>query len=443
MKSLTRIIPTISSVAIALGLSAAVSAEDFGVTSVQSSEFSEKDSPIAMRVTLLADGNLQSISAYIKNDEDEKFRVSIYDDNSGSVGALLAESSAKEGDDDDWQWETVSMPSIALTAGEYWLAICFEDDNQEIKYSTGGSTGSTGDEREVVDDGFEDPWDEDSSNNYTLSLYASTSSPGSAVTPSISVEKDISLADNSGIGTYGPVPVSVSTNSTDDEKIELENSSTIQGDVYVGVGGDEDDVIDVSGGASITGSTGSLSSSVTIPDPSAPTMSGSPIPYSYTSGITTISSDIYASSWTMSGTGIIQISGTVVIYVEDDFTMSDDAQIQLSSGASLTIYTEKEVEINGNATINSTNADPSDFILNHLGDDDDNDIVLSDSAQIYANVIANDAELQLTGSARLYGSFQGKSLKLEDNSWIFASGPGVSVGKTAPIITQWQEIDPN
>ena len=91
--------------------------EDFGITAIQGSSLVLPGPQMAMRVTLLADGDLQSISAYINAENDADFYVALYADNSGSVGALLSESFvvANVPLAETWRWETIPMPSSALT----------------------------------------------------------------------------------------------------------------------------------------------------------------------------------------------------------------------------------------------------------------------------------------------------------------------------------------
>ena len=441
MKRINRLIVLCASASLAGALSPRVAGEDFGVTTAQGTGLELTNKPTAMRVTLLADGSLHSISAYIGGVDEKDIRVAIYADNSGSVGALLAESPTKESETNAMYWETFSMPSVPLTAGNYWLAICFDDADLRIQYVPSGGTGSTGNTLNAVENGYDDPWDENTTNNYVLSIYATTGASGTFTTAFISVEEEITLSDTAGIGTYGTDPLVVATNSKDDHDISLSGSSTIQGDVYVGVNGDENDVIDISGSASITGTTDVLSSAVTIPDPSEPSVGGSPATHTYSAGITTINSDIHASDLTLNATAIIQIVGTVVILVEDTFTMDDDARIQLSDGASLSIYVKKEIDIKGNAAINTINADPSDLILVKL--DDKKHFLIEGNARVYANLISHDEKLAMSNNAKLYGSFEGKKLKLENNAWIYGSEPGASVTSTTPRLSQWQEIDPN
>ncbi|MFG0258191.1 MAG: hypothetical protein ACF8GE_09845 [Phycisphaerales bacterium JB043] len=155
-------------------------AEDFGITTMLSSDLQSTDRPRAMRVTLVADGTAESISAYMKGPPGKDFRVAIFEDDGGDPGDLIVESNAVSSGSNSWHWETVSITSTPLTAGEYWLAICFEHNNQKIKHSSSGGTGSTGTSHDAVGSGFESQWDEDSPNNYQLSLYATTSSAPSS-----------------------------------------------------------------------------------------------------------------------------------------------------------------------------------------------------------------------------------------------------------------------
>ncbi|MFG0258190.1 MAG: hypothetical protein ACF8GE_09840 [Phycisphaerales bacterium JB043] len=424
-----------------LGVSA--SGEDFGVTSQLGSDRQATHTPYAMRVTLSADGTAESISAYMKGPPGKDFRVAIFENNSGSPGNLLVESSAVSSGSNSWHWETVTLTSTALTAGDYWLAICFEHNNQKIKYSSSGGTGSRGASRDVVDNGFEDPWNENSSNNYQLSLYATTSAsspPASpTLTPSVAVEDTLSMENNSGISGMGGASIAVSTNSTGSNDIHMKDDAEIQGDAYVGVSGNPNSVIYLENNANITGSTAALDEAVDIPDLSAPSVGGSTGDHKYTSGTTVISSDIRMNKLEMESSGKIRISGAVTIVIDNELKMKDSSQLRIDSGSSLTMYIKGDFIMENSAWINTLNADPADVKIYKLNS---SSVQFKDDSIMYMQFVAHDALLEMESDARVYGTYHGKSLLMKDDAWFY----GMEISSdppAAPIITLWQEVDPN
>lgn len=79
-----------------------------------------ENAQIATRITIPADGTVDSITAYVNTEDD--IRYALYADASGEPGALLAETDRAE-DVNTWQWFTIDLPNTAVTAGTYWLAL--------------------------------------------------------------------------------------------------------------------------------------------------------------------------------------------------------------------------------------------------------------------------------------------------------------------------------
>ena len=76
--------------------------------------------------------------------------------------------------------------------------------------------------------------------------------------------------------------------------------------------------------------------------------------------------------------------------------------LELDPGASVTVYLAGDAKINAGALINSLGA-PKDFLIFGVGDRFD----ISAGAEIRAAVYMPDTEINLNGSADLYGSFIG------------------------------------
>jgi hypothetical protein len=162
--------------------------ESIGNTSVGTSEYSGKDTPLAMRVTLATPLDLASVRAYIKGPPGQEIRVAVYQDNAGDVGTLIAQSAPVQSSSPHWHWQTIPITMGTLAAGEYWIAICFEHNNQKLMYEATGGTGSRGVGLDAVEDGFASPWSEATSTTWHFSMYATTASPALVITSWVEID---------------------------------------------------------------------------------------------------------------------------------------------------------------------------------------------------------------------------------------------------------------
>ena len=276
---------------------------------------------------------------------------------------------------------------------------------------------------------------------------------GVNVTGKVKLKNDARIdAFNSSTGTYAPATnstalVTVATNTTGNDQVELSNNAKIIGNVVIGVGGNVNNVVDLSNSASISGTKTAQTTPLTIP--SIPTLS--PMPSSsgsYTSpnsGSTTLNAGSYRySSFTLKNSYIINISGNVTIYCDGKFEIDNTAEMRLNAGARLTIYADN-FNFKNSGKLNMTSPPkPSNLIL--YGYDSD-DFSIDNSFQLAASILAPTSKLKMKNSARFFGNFFGKEIEL-DNSARFTqdlaltSGGGVSGGSTTTtyyLVSRWVE----
>lgn len=275
-----------------------------------------------------------------------------------------------------------------------------------------------------------------------------------------SVTSDIEMKGNARIdgfdsstGTYSPssnssTPASIATNVTGSGKVKLENSAIIVGNVSVGTGANVNSVISYSGSADITGDTTALPEPIVIPSiPSAGSLPSSLGSYtSPNSGSATISTGFYRySSYTVKNNYTINISGDVTLYVDGKFEMDNAGKLQLNAGATLIVYANEFVFKN-NGKFNMTSPPtPANAFLYQMGS---SDLTIDNSAHVAAQVLAPTTKLLVKNNGRLFGTFQGKQLQLE-NSGRFTQdlalssggggGGGSASGDTVILTVTWTE----
>lgn len=244
--------------------------------------------------------------------------------------------------------------------------------------------------------------------------FGQMASPGVAVSDGIDVE-EFGRID----GIVGDAVVS--TNSTGNNKIEVKDMGVIDGDVFVGPGGDPDHVIRLWGWGNITGSTSVLSQEVDILVPAAPGMGSSVGDRTYSSGTTTISSNLHCDKFWIRNWATVRINGNVTILAEEEFTVEDWGELRLLDGATLTLYTKNNFEAKDYTEINVNASDPSRFAINHLCGDQ---IRLEGSSRLYATVVAPYAQLYIKDMARFYGSFRGEKVNVTNHGQLYTESSG-------------------
>jgi hypothetical protein len=235
---------------------------------------------------------------------------------------------------------------------------------------------------------------------------------GSALTAGVSMQNRLYMYSDSMIdsysstaGAYGPSnsgsDAYLTIDATTNARIQMTASSSIKGNVDVGPGGDPSTVIQSSSSIGITGSTGSLGSTVGFPSLSAP--SGMPATLgntTYNGGAILIDSDRTFTDLTLNGGAVVTISGNVRIDVKDDLALNSGSQIVLAPGATLELYVADKVDLNSGSIINPDTSKPASLSLYMYGSN--SDMVLNNSSYISGIVYVADV-LTLSSGSAIYG----------------------------------------
>jgi hypothetical protein len=202
---------------------------------------------------------------------------------------------------------------------------------------------------------------------------SSASQYAAATTGDIRIQHKDSLVDSfrSSQGKYNSLTAGdsarLATNSTASNAIKILAGATLAGDAFAGPGGDPKRVIHARSGT-IDGSKDSLSEAASITTPAhnitKPTtgsleMEGGTRTYGQPGSTRTFHlSDIELKD----DTNLI-INGPVRALVDGDVEVSDRARIQIQGSGSLKLYIKGDFEAKQHASINTSNAVPSDFRL--------------------------------------------------------------------------------
>jgi len=154
---------------------------NFGNENVEAEDLTNvADIQLATQVVLPEDGTVASISAYVKGGVAvKKLCYALYTDNSGEPGTLVVESVAEAVGSATDHWHEISITPTELSAGNYWLALAFEDKKHFVKQSAPGGGQTRHKNNDAVANGFLSSWGtSDASNTRRLSIYATYTGGG-------------------------------------------------------------------------------------------------------------------------------------------------------------------------------------------------------------------------------------------------------------------------
>lgn len=252
--------------------------------------------------------------------------------------------------------------------------------------------------------------------------------PGLAASGTVSILGDNSAhsvyvdAFNSGIGPYGTGNVSstsalVSTNSIAAGAMNLTDKGEIRGDAFVGPGGNPATVITTSKQGAVTGSSSPASTSYLA------VIRGLPASLPATEGNVTISASTtintnrrFTNLTIQNNSTVITVSGSRFIVCDGDLTISNQARIELASGASLTIYAAGNLTFAGDSRTGTNVGLPS--LLQIFMSGTAKVLSVSDTAELCAKVRNPLGDLMVNGNktSQFYGSFWGRNITAQSRS---------------------------
>lgn len=247
-------------------------------------------------------------------------------------------------------------------------------------------------------------------------LRTNTTSLDGAVIPGVAVSNKAEIEALGWIAVIDGT-AAVSTNSTSHNRIIIKDFGIISGDAYVGPGGEPDDVIRIEDRGQITGSRTVLPEAVEIPVPAEPSLGGSIGDCTYDGfSTTTVSEDIHCDKFEIKDLAIVNISGDVVILVEEAFKIENFGQLRILAGGDLTLFTKNEFKIKDFGKVNVNTMDPSQVTINHLSSES---MHLEEAALLCAGVVAPYCQLYIKDTGRFYGTLKGKQIKVKDIGRVF------------------------
>lgn len=247
--------------------------------------------------------------------------------------------------------------------------------------------------------------------------YWSWSQAGVAVNGSITMTQNTTIDSwDSTAGTYAATVSSdavVATNA-DDSQVSINATATLGGDLMLGPGGDPSAATSsggVTGLAGVLATTGDLPT-ITVPVNLGPSTGDWSIGQSASATIST--NKLHVDNFTVGKDSTVIIDGNVVMRVDQAFSLSQNVTIKLTPGSTLVLYILGDINaFDQGLMFNENTMDPSLVTIYQLGT---TPVEFAKDGQIYANIIAPNADLVLNSKADLYGSFIGQSILIDQDA---------------------------
>jgi Tfp pilus assembly protein PilX len=254
---------------------------------------------------------------------------------------------------------------------------------------------------------------------------------------------------NSAVGAYGGANILtdaayVATNSVSPGAINMSGSSTIYGHARVGPGGNPNTGI-VPAHANITGTRDAFDSQATVgqiilPD-DVPGSSGN---FSLSGNNSqSISANFRYNNFSMSNNTQLTINAPVVGRIDGDFSMSNNAAIELTGNAELTLYVYGSFSMSNNTEFNINTGDPSRIRIFMMGNN--TSVNMSNQSELAAHVVNPTGTANLSNSGTIHGGIFCRQLNMSNQARIHVDRRTVPIdadGIGGLEILSWNEASP-
>lgn len=220
-------------------------------------------------------------------------------------------------------------------------------------------------------------------------------------------------------GAYGGANIGssgdIGTNSAGASTVDLNGNVMVNGDAAVGPSGDPSQVIDMTGGSTITGDQSALTKEKDYPAVTTDVVSQGPLSIGGNTTYTLASGTYHFSSLDIKGNGKLKLTGEAVIYV---------------SGS---------VSIAGNGILTSGDSPPNLILYVTTADT----VKISGNGDFFGGIYAPDSNVQVSGNGELYGAVVSNNYHQAGNGGIHFDEALIDTGKTGQsdvsMLSWWED----
>jgi len=228
---------------------------------------------------------------------------------------------------------------------------------------------------------------------------------------------------NSADPTDTDIDVQIGTTSINDNSISLGPGSVVEGDVFVGVGGDPAEVIGA--GGTITGQKFTLTEELQFPVIAPPVLPNFGTVISAkgeTVTMTPADSGIYKEIKLSSkaGTpGVLEITGgKVVLYLTGNIDLGNSTEIVVRAGSSLVLYAGGNIDTGNSAGFANENSLTSTLKI-FATRQDTQEFELKAKSDVFGLVYAPNANVELYPKSKLYGAVVAGNISIKSNGTFY------------------------
>jgi Tfp pilus assembly protein PilX len=243
----------------------------------------------------------------------------------------------------------------------------------------------------------------------------------------ILVRDRISLMPNTLVKGYNSADPSdtdfklqIGTTSTLTDRIPLGPGTVVDGDVFVGVGGDPKSVIGA--GGTITGSKYALDRELDFPAITAPPLPAVGTALSASGATITLGpagSGTYSEISLSQGgglPGVLEITGgDVVLHVTGNINLGNGCELIVRPGSSLTLYVDGNIAADNSVGFNNQAGNVRDFQLCATGSSEQV-FNLKAKSSIFGTIYAPNVDITLYPSAEMRGAIVGRNVTFKSGS---------------------------
>ena len=221
---------------------------------------------------------------------------------------------------------------------------------------------------------------------------------------------------NSRVSTYSPEinnnAAVVTVNSRAFNTVTLSSQASIKGDVYVGPGSNLKRSIRLSYRSRITGEQDILSGYIYIPiiyEPNMPPFN-TPVEGDLTMRRDqkwVLDTDMHIDKLIITKKSVLTVDGNVVLFVEGDFVLGPDAQLQITRDSTLDLFVTGDCKISGQ--VNSLRAQPWALHLYMLGQNEA--FKMTDNAAVFSILQNPEGSVHLDAGTHFLGRIKARTLK--------------------------------
>ncbi len=136
------------------------------------------------------------------------------------------------------------------------------------------------------------------------------------------------------------------------------------------------------------------------------------------SGVTEFTTNRRFSSFYIRNSHTIRIVGDITLFVDGDFLNNQQCKVEIASGSTLTLYVGGRFHMRNSSWFNY-GGEPENATIYKLGT---GDVLIGQSAEISANLVAPEAHMQVSNYSEFFGTFDGASLGVDNNAGFHVDG---------------------